>query len=285
VASRDTSTWLTAHEIAFESFGVRIGVGADDARVGEGMAELIPPYTRECDANAVEHHFSINGEDGAAFTLRYDVRDGEPAGDLDAASYVASGVDLPMALGLLDTHLHGTIAFRALDRIFVHAGAVAYLGRMIVMPGPALNGKSTLVAALVRAGGTYYSDQFAVLDEQGRVHPYATSNRLPGDPSGGNHGSAQSGLAGEQPVPVGAIVLTSYRPGAEWRPKQLSRGEGVLAVMSHTVPAQDRPEESMHAIRRMLETDPLVIESDRDEADALAPSLLAELEQRFSASA
>ena len=109
------------------------------------------------------------------------------------------------------------------------------------MPGAALTGKSTLVAALIRAGATYYSDQFAVLDEQGRVHPYATPLALPAFPAPvrppADHDGDQRGLAGEEPLPVGAIVLTSYRPGAEWRPRRLSRGEGALALMSQTVPA------------------------------------------------
>ena len=42
-----------------------------------------------------------------------------------------------------------------------------------MLPAPSFGGKTTLVAALVRAGAIYYSDEFAVLDEQGFVHPYA----------------------------------------------------------------------------------------------------------------
>jgi len=41
----------------------------------------------------------------------------------------------------------------------------------------------------------------------------------------------------------------------------------------------------MRVIRRVFDADPLVIESDRDEAEPLASSLLAELEQRFSPAA
>ena len=32
------------------------------------------------------------------------------------------------------------------------------------------------------------------------------------------------GVAGEEPLPVGAVVVTSYRPGAAWRPQRLSPG-------------------------------------------------------------
>src|ERR671929_229610 len=53
-----------------------------------------------------------------------------------------------------------------------HAGVVGWQGRAILIPGRSFSGKSTLVAALVRAGATYYSDEFAVLDERGRVHPF-----------------------------------------------------------------------------------------------------------------
>ena len=109
--------------------------------------------------------------------------------------------------------MHGCVAFRAPDQIFLHAGAVAYLGRMIVLPAAALTGKSTLVAALVRAGATYYSDQFAVVDEQGRVHPYATPLR---DPESRFHRGAyewQSKPARRgRASPGGRIVLTELPP-------------------------------------------------------------------------
>jgi hypothetical protein len=273
------------HEIGFECFGVRIGVRADDPRVWARLPDVIPPHARRCDAGEIEHRFTVINEDQDTFTLRYDIRDGVPARLIDAASWIATDVDLPLALGLLETHIHGAIAFRAPDRIFVQAGAVAYMDRAIITPGAPLTGKSTLVAALVRAGAGYYSDMFAVLDERGRVYPYATTLRVPGAaPDAAGQNGDQSAYAGEKPLPVGAIVMTSYRPGAEWRPERLSRGESVLALMSQTVRAQDSPEESMRVVSRVLDADPLVIASERDEADALAAPLLAEFERQFSSS-
>ena len=50
-------------------------------------------------------------------------------------------------------------------------------------------------------------------------------------------------------------------------PQAAFAGEAALDLMSQTVPAMDKPEESMHYIRHALEADPLVIESDRDEAE------------------
>ena len=47
---------------------------------------------------------------------------------------------------------------------------VAHGDRAILLPGGALTGKRTLVAELVRAGCTRYSDDYAVLDAEGLVN-------------------------------------------------------------------------------------------------------------------
>ena len=65
------------------------------------------------------------------------------------------------------------VAEEARRGVFVHAGVVGWKGRALVLPGKSGAGKTTLVAELIRAGATYYSDEYAVLDERGRVHPYA----------------------------------------------------------------------------------------------------------------
>ena len=55
--------------------------------------------------------------------------------------------------------------------------------------------------------------------------------------------------------------------------------EGVLALLSHAVPAQHRTEQVMRAVNRALEHDPVMVASGRDEADAAAPMLLAGLDR------
>src|SRR5207247_125098 len=91
-----------------------------------------------------------------------------------------------------------------------HAGAVAHRGRIALLPGQSFAGKTTLTAALVELGALYYSDEFAVLDADGLVHPYAK------DLSIRDHGRMQrsdtpvetlGGLAGR--VPRGGPAWTS----------------------------------------------------------------------------
>src|SRR5437588_167845 len=70
----------------------------------------------------------------------------------------------------------------------VRPGVVGWKGRAALILG---DGNAPLIAALVRAGSTYYSDTYAVFDSRCRVHPY---------PSPLNMTSDQSDCV--QPVPV-----------------------------------------------------------------------------------
>jgi hypothetical protein len=281
VAEPVPNTSPDEHETAFEAFGVRLGMSTNDSRVRSRLPGVVPPHSRPCDPRKVEQHYSIHTADGITFTVRYDLRDGVPAQPWDGASYVATDVDRELALGLLDSHVHGCVALNAPEHIFIGAGVVAHHDRAILLPGVALSGKTTLVSALVDAGCTYYSDQHAVLDDRGLVHPYARPLVLSAQaqPETNHRGDMRSAIAGAEPLPVGAVVATSYRPGAEWRPRRLSRGEAVLALLSHAVAAQHRTEHVMHAINRALEQNPVILASDRDEAEPMAAQLLAGLER------
>jgi hypothetical protein len=53
------------------------------------------------------------------------------------------------------------------------------------------------------------------------------------------------GRAGVAPLPVGCVVVTEYRPGAQWRPRLLTPGETVLALLANTVPARRRPKAAL----------------------------------------
>jgi hypothetical protein len=164
---------------------------------------------------------------------------------------VATGLDLDFALVLLDTQLRIYVGLEAPDRIFVHAGVVAYSGRAIVIPGSSFAGKTTLVLALVVAGAVHHSDEFAVLDDRGLVHRYATPPSLR-DPGGtpSEHVALLGERAGDEPVRIGAVALTTYRAGADWKPTRLSVGRGVLGMLANTMAALKRSEEATRAIAR-----------------------------------
>jgi hypothetical protein len=129
----------------------------------------------------------------------------------------------------------------------------------------------------VRAGAAYYSDEFAVLDDRGLVHPYPKPLSIRGDNrfATDHPVDAFGGRAGEEPLRLGLIVVTQYSVDASWEPRELSPGEAVLALLANTVPAQPRPEQTMTALRKVVEgSGAVALQSDRGDAGAIAARLL-----------
>lgn len=158
---------------------------------------------------------------------------------------IARTTDLDDAVTAFKRDVTLMVGERARTRVLVHAGVVGVDGRAIVLPGRTLAGKSTLVAELVRAGAVYYSDEFAVLDEHGLVHPFARPLSLrPERAAKGIEVTAADlgAVTGERPIPVGAVVATSYREGARWRPRPLSQGRCVLELLGNALSARYAPD-------------------------------------------
>jgi hypothetical protein len=259
----DSASISAAKEIAFESFGARVGVIADSPEVLERIPALLPPHAQPCPSSAAEGWLSVLARAGGSYDF---LIDGSP---------VTTGIDLAFALTLLEAQLRIFVGLHAPNRIFIHAGVVAHEGRAIVIPGRSFAGKTTLVLALVRAGALYYSDEFAILDDEGLVHPYAKpvsvrdGNQIQNDHDIERFG----GIAGEEPLRVGAVVFSEYRRGAEWNPTELSPGRGALSLFANTLAAMKRTEEAMRAIKLAVDG-VLMLEGERGEADAMAQDLL-----------
>src|SRR3954451_21788572 len=250
------------HRIAFEAFGVPIGIEVGSAELLSRVLAMLPPG-RPCDSVPEDHEFRLFTRDGVSYTAQ------GPGGSLPGSS------DLDVALGVLDSQLRTFIATAAPDHVFVHAGVVAFDDRAVVIPGPTFSGKTTLVAECVRAGALYYSDDLAALDSDGLVHPYPKplSMRVNGLSQTDHDVATLGGTAGTQAIPVGSIVFAQYRPGAAWRPYLLSPGDAVLALLSNAAQAHQRPAEVLGALRRAVDG-ALVLEGERGDAADVVEHLL-----------
>ena len=168
------------------------------------------------------------------------------------------------------------VAMLAPRRVFVHAGAVAWKGRAILIPGQSLAGKSRLVMELVRAGATYLSDEFAVLDGKGRVHPYPKPISMRETPQSKQVDvpvKSIGGIVGTKPVPLGLVVVATHKEGARWRPKLMSSGEGILALLSNCPAGRLAPERVLRVLARAA-TAATFIKSTRGNAVDVAPLIL-----------
>lgn len=254
---------------SFISYGVRIGVRTNDPELLCRIPEYLPPEWRPAKSPLVERLYSLKvaGKSSKPGLRRYNLL----YGDL---MRISRSLDLEEVLRRFETDLQMHIAEFAARRVFVHAGVVGWRGRAIVVPGRSFTGKTTLVAELVRAGATYYSDEYAVLDLNGRLHPYARRLGLRND-SGHEKLSAEDlgGRTGSKPLPVGLVVLTTYKEGAGWRPRRLSAGRGALSLLDNTISVRRQPERALAAIERVA-SKAVVIKGRRGEASDVAEEIL-----------
>jgi hypothetical protein len=281
----DMTTEQNEQAICFETFGVSIAVTADPSLLPR-LEGLAPVPSRPCDPATAKHRISVRAGDEGRFTLHYDLRDGEVPEERDYSQWLMGDADIDLAIASLDAHLQSIIGLYAPNHTFINAGVVAHRDGAILLLGGSLTGKSTLVAELVNAGCTHYSDDYAVLDEEGLVHPYLRPT-LPGSlhPAGSNGGPPEPAAGGAlAPLRIGAVVMTTYWPGAEWAPRRLSPGEAVLALVSAAEAGSERPEKTFQAITVALKPEPVALQGNRGEAATVAPLLLAQLERELQSS-
>ncbi len=163
---------------------------------------------------------------------------------------------------------------------FIHAGVVAVDGRAIVIPGPTLSGKSALVAALIVDGARYYSDEWALLDPRGLVHPYPRKLSL--RPAGGGRARRVSAAdlgaeTGTEPIPVGWVVQTRFDSLCQaWEPATRPAGEGVLGLLANAVAGKSRPEFVFPIVSR-AGAGATVLKGHRGDAPKTAQAILKRL--------
>ena len=246
MAKLDRLGWAAG--MAFAAYGVRVGVRVSEPAALARVAERLPPGWKPSASPRVARLYSLvaGGETGGGRVRRFHLL-------YAGAELVARSLDAGEVFERFESDLRLYVAERAPRRVFVHAGVVGWRGRAVVIPGPSMSGKTTLVAELVRAGADYYSDEYAVFDREGLVHPYARP--LAVREGGGLRQTRKAveefgGRAGEEPLPVGLVVVSRYERGAGWHPRRLTPGGCVLGLLSNTVPARRSPARALSALTK-----------------------------------
>jgi hypothetical protein len=245
-------------------YGVPVTFEADSAPVLERMHSLFDVIWRPGEQPQESAVFRIDS--GEQATATFSRPDQEALTD-----------DLEAVLDDFERVVRRHVAFRASEYVFVHAGVAVHNGHAVVLPGDSFSGKTTLVEALVRAGAMYFSDEYAVLGFDGLVYPFPKrlAMREPdGDGSQSHRPVAElGGTVGVDPVPVGLVVSTRFRPGVGWRPDEISTSESVLEIFGNTYLAYDRPEPTLQLIHRTL-VGAQGLKGERGEANEVAPVIL-----------
>ena len=182
---------------------------------------------------------------------------------------------------VLMSRIRVTIAEFADSKVFLHAGVVGWKNRAIVMPARSWSGKSTLVAELIKKGAVYYSDEYAVLDADGDVHPFPKwiSLRPPEPPYAQLDYAVESfgGVAGKEPIPVGLVLIAKYLKDKQmpkkWQPRRLSGGRGIMEILPHALPVRNKPKFVLEVLNK-LTSRAIIVKTVRGEAEEFAAALL-----------
>jgi hypothetical protein len=256
-----------------KSFGVRVGVRANTPEALETLRRLLPIDWRYTTQPIVDLLFSYieAGPETRPGLKRFNIL-------YFGAARVARTLEPNEVAEAFENTLQLWVAETAPRHAFVHAGVLGWRDRAIVIPGSSQSGKSTLTAALVRAGATYYSDEYAVINNHGHVLPFARRLELrqpDGQPKQKVTAESLGGATGSKPLPLGLVVETSYRAGSRWRPRRGTNGLAALALMSHAVPIQRRPAWTMRLLTRAAGTGSH-LKGSRGEAEDVAGRILDE---------
>jgi hypothetical protein len=234
-------------EVYIESYGVKIRISTDAAEAFQTIEKILqailPGCFRIIEKTDVEHHF----------TLFWD-RNGEDWLFLNGKEVPSNHTRTDVLRGF-ETQLRLTVAEYAPEKVFVHAGVVAWKDKAIVIPARSFRGKTSLVAELVRRGAVYYSDEYAIFDAEGWVYPFPKTLSIRGEIDEWTQKEypveAFGGRAGEKKIPVGLILITQFEPEAEWKPEVLSAGQGILEILEHVVPIRYNPKFSIKVLNQV----------------------------------
>lgn len=260
------------YQFKFESYGVKIGVKSNNERflkkIENHLENILPSAYVIDDTLEAEHDFLINVKRDGISRFYELYKDGErlTGGDSEENFFNFSTSKLRL-----------TIAEYAASRVFIHAGVVGWKGRGIVIPGKSFQGKTTLVAELIKHGALYYSDEYAVLDREGLVYPFPKTLSMRG--IAGKYKQVEfshesfGGKVGVEPLGVGMVLLTEYEAGAEWRPEIISAGNGIMDLLAHTIPIRYKPQFSLQVLNKMANR-AIIAKSKRGEAKEFVEMLL-----------
>lgn len=176
----------------------------------------------------------------------------------------------------LERRMHLFLASQSDQVAYVHAGVIELDGYAVVFPGRSFAGKTTLVLELLKMGVGFLSDEYAIIDPRGRVHPFPRplSVRL-------EQGSQRVSFAVSPKttggLPLAAVVSCPFQAQASWDPSvQGGSGQAVLEMLANTVSAREQPRLAMTCLSNAVRA-AVFWPSPRGPVEEAAPAILASL--------
>lgn len=255
----------------FEAYKVRIRITSNDERL---LDDAVKVGHRTMVGN-LRPADSYNSSDLLSFEL---IRSSRNYYKVSVnGERIASGPSRWKFLNFFDGLFRVTVGENAPELVFIHAGVVSWKGRVIMLPGQSFAGKSTLVTELVRNGAEYYSDEFALADKNGLIHPFPRPiNRRADDGKNTPYEIDPRDIEakiGTLPKPCGLVLFTKFRKGSRFVPETVNKGDCVLKLINFALPIRVNPEFTLKVLNKIA-NNAIVLESHRPSAEKTAKKLL-----------
>lgn len=265
LAKLDALGWTPVAVV--RSYGVDVALRTNDDDLFRKVHDHLPSDVCQSQVDEVDAIFSfIKGKRSGrvrSFNLVYHDH-----------TRIARTHDIGEAIDAFSSWFRLVVGFLAPRHVFIHAGTVSYKGRVIIMPGRTMAGKSTLVQALVKQGARYMSDDYAVLEEDGTISPYDKPLSLRDADFRQMVRPFNDGEAVEKmPRPPGLIIFSQYEDGASWAPKPLAPGQALLGLLDNSLGARRVPEKTTCALKALTLNAP-AFTVERGEAAEAASAIL-----------
>jgi hypothetical protein len=241
-AAIDKMGWPFAAVI--QSYGVRVGLRSNQGELLQEMLTLLPPgATKISEEQSVSRIFSIRFMD----EMYHLYTSGRRLITTKTREEIAEWFEAKCRL---------YIAEHSPEKVFVHAGVVYWKEKLWVIPGRSFSGKTTLTRALIEDGGVYYSDEYAILDEEGLVYPFATPlgmRELGGTAQTKRDAQSLGASVGVSPRRIDRVLAVKYRAG-RMKLEEVGAGQGVLLLLANTVSARRAPQRALKVLKSAVQT-------------------------------
>lgn len=258
------------HRTLLSAYGVDVVIEADDPKIFEHVKDI----AREALVGRVrfDEPEVVTGTPKYTFLTQ---KDGTVEFDIDGVTSGEFGRDRGFDR-FLNAAIRAHIGAMSKSWVFLHAGVVEWKGKAIILPGQSHRGKTTLVSELIRLGAGYMSDEYAIMDNSGLVHPFERKLGVRFDPNEGPipvDPAEFGGTRSTKPVEAGLVVFTGFVPNAEWNPERITLGNGILQSVPEVIPFTFNTEFVLKVLNTTFKR-AIIVRSDRGEARDTAPRIL-----------
>ncbi len=230
-----------------EAPGFAINVTAESAETLAHIEKYLLPYLPRAprDVPASRELPSFDDTPAVDIVLHRDSQTDRFRIEVDG-SVIAANEELPYTFTLVQQAADDATIRYLRDKAVIHAGTVVYNDKAIVVSGKSGSGKSRLVQEILRRGAEYSSDEYAILDPQGYVHPYPRALMIRKD-SDQQYPVLPSELHAKvraQPAPAALFLFLRFEPDAAGLDVQpLERSEFLIRLLQSTPQViADRPD-------------------------------------------